>query len=73
MPISAIAVPSDNTCLSNAWGGHPTASRMPNSRVRVLTEKASTPAMPMTAINSAIPANPVGQVQARHGTGSAEH
>ena len=31
---------------------------MPNSRVRALTENASTPATPTTAINSAMPANP---------------
>ena len=34
------------------------ASRTPNSRVRALTENASTPATPTTAISSAMPANP---------------
>ena len=58
MPMTAIAVPCDSTCVSSARGEQPTASRMPNSRVRALTEKASTPAMPTTAISSAIPANP---------------
>src|SRR5262249_6763226 len=35
----------------------PSASRMPNSRVRALTENASTPATPTTAIASATAAN----------------
>ena len=34
------------------------ARRMPNSRVRALTENASTPATPTTAMSSATPANP---------------
>jgi hypothetical protein len=34
------------------------ARRTPNSRIRALTENASTPATPTTAINSATPANP---------------
>ena len=34
------------------------ASRMPNSRVRALTEKASTPPTPTTAIARATTANP---------------
>ena len=39
-------------------GVDPIARRMPNSRVRALTEKASTPATPTTAIKSATPAKP---------------
>ena len=34
------------------------ASRTPNSRVRALTEKASTPATPTTAMSSATEAKP---------------
>ena len=39
-------------------GCDPTASRMPNSRVRPLTENASTPATPTTEIASATAAKP---------------
>ena len=42
-PIAAIAAPSDSTRVSRWRGADPTASRMPNSRVRALTENASTP------------------------------
>ena len=42
--------------ISRCRGCDPTASRMPNSRVRPLTENASTPATPTTAIGSATPA-----------------
>ena len=44
--------------MSRLRGVDPTASRTPNSRVRALTENASTPATPTTAISSAIPAKP---------------
>ncbi len=46
-----------STRASRCRGSEPTASRMPNSRVRALTENASTPATPMTAMSSATPAN----------------
>ena len=42
--------PSDSTRASRCRGVDPTASRTPNSRVRALTENASTPATPTTAI-----------------------
>src|ERR1700677_1349135 len=45
-PSAAIVVPSAITPLSSRCGADPRASRMPNSRVRELTEKASTPATP---------------------------
>ena len=44
---------------ARAAGVDPIASRTPNSRVRVLTENARTPATPTTAMSSATPANPL--------------
>ena len=52
------ARPPTSTRASRCRGADPTASRTPNSRVRALTENASTPATPTTAISSAMPANP---------------
>jgi hypothetical protein len=43
MPIAAIIAPSINTRARIRRGWAPSASRIPNSRVRQLTEKASTP------------------------------
>jgi hypothetical protein len=57
IPIAAIVVPSLSTRVSSCRGGQPTASRIPNSRVRALTRKASTPATPTSAMSKAIPAN----------------
>ena len=45
--------PRASTPISRCRGSEPMASRMPNSRVRALTENASTPATPTTAISSA--------------------
>ena len=56
-PAAAITAPSWITPFSSRSGYDPRASRMPNSRVRALTENASTPATPTTAINSATAAN----------------
>ena len=53
-----MTAPSVMIAVSNWRGCEPTASLMPNSRVRPLTEKASTPATPTTAIASATAANP---------------
>src|SRR5437867_4277475 len=58
MPIAAISTPSESTLVNRCRGVDPMASRTPNSRVRALTENASTPATPTTAISSAMPANP---------------
>ena len=58
MPIVAIARPSDTTRNTRSPGADPTARRTPNSRVRALTENASTLATPTTAISNAMPANP---------------
>ena len=55
---ATMTAPSDRTRISRCRGDEPTASRTPNSRVRALTENASTPATPTTAISSAMPANP---------------
>ena len=52
-PAPAITAPSPSTRVSRWRGADPIASRMPNSRVRALTENASTPATPTTAIASA--------------------
>src|ERR1700722_2793228 len=52
-PAAAITVPSAITPLSSCRGSDPRARRMPNSRVRALTENASTPATPTTAITNA--------------------
>ena len=60
-PPAAIAAPSPITPSSRLRGSDPTASRMPNSRVRPLTENASTPATPTTAIEQ------------RYGREAAEH
>jgi len=49
-PAAAITVPSAITPLRSCCGSDPRASRIPNSRVRALTENASTPATPTTAI-----------------------
>ena len=51
MPTSAIQAPSRITPSSRLRGCDPIASRMPNSRVRPLTENASTPATPTTAMS----------------------
>jgi glycogen debranching enzyme GlgX len=56
-PAAAITVPSAITPLRSCCGSDPRASRMPNSRVRALTENASTPATPTTAIANATAAN----------------
>src|ERR1700722_11991794 len=56
-PAEAITVPSAITPLRSRCGSDPRASRMPNSRVRALTENASTPATPTTAIANATAAN----------------
>ena len=58
MPVAAITAPSPSTRVSRCRGSDPIASRTPNSRVRALTENASTPATPTTAISSATPAKP---------------
>ena len=58
MPTATIAAPSRSTVLSRSAGVEPMARRTPNSRVRTLTEKASTPATPTIAMASATPANP---------------
>ena len=50
MPTAAMTAPSRSTRASRWRGAEPIASRMPNSRVRALTENASTPATPTTAI-----------------------
>ena len=55
--IVAITAPSVTTPLRRFCGCEPSARRMPNSRVRALTENASTPATPTTAIGSATAAN----------------
>ena len=52
-PAAAITAPSAITPRRRCRGCDPIASRMPNSRVRPLTENASTPATPTTAIDSA--------------------
>ena len=56
--MATMVAPSDSTPISRLRGVEPTASRTPNSRVRALTEKASTPETPTTAMSSAMPANP---------------
>ena len=45
-----MTTPSDKTPRSRCDGVDPMASRTPNSRVRALTQNASTPATPTTAI-----------------------
>ena len=55
MPMTPITAPSRSTRVSRCHGVEPIASRTPNSRVRALTENASTPATPTTAISSATP------------------
>ena len=57
-PIPAMVRPWNKTSLRMWLGFAPTAIRMPNSRVRPLTENASTPATPTTEISSATVANP---------------
>src|SRR5581483_6848551 len=57
-PISAIAAPSVTTLVRMRLGCDPTARRMPNSRVRPLTENASTPPTPTIEIARATIANP---------------
>ena len=57
-PAAAITAPSLSTRSSRCRGADPIASRTPNSRVRALTENASTPATPTSAIVSATPAKP---------------
>src|SRR5437660_5947439 len=57
MPAAAITAPSRITPLRSRCGSDPSASRMPNSRVRALTENASTPPTPTTAIANATAAN----------------
>jgi hypothetical protein len=52
-PPMAMAAPSATTRISRCRGSDPTASRIPNSRVRPLTENASTPATPTTAMSRA--------------------
>ncbi len=58
MPTTAMTAPSRKIRVSRCRGADPMASRMPNSRVRALTENARTPATPTTAIVSATAANP---------------
>ena len=58
MPMPAITAPSLQDARQQCIGADPIASRMPNSRVRALTENASTPATPTTAIVSATAAKP---------------
>ena len=53
-----MTAPSAITRASRCRGCDPIASRMPNSRVRALTENASTPATPTTAMVSATMAKP---------------
>ncbi len=57
--IPAMTAPSRSTPASRCCGVDPIASRTPNSRVRALTENASTPATPTTAMVSATAANPL--------------
>jgi hypothetical protein len=57
-PAAAISAPCAITPVTRCRGCAPTASRMPNSRVRWLTENASTPATPTTAMASATAAKP---------------
>ena len=52
----AITAPSRMTPARRRCGGDPNARRMPNSRMRALTEKAKTPATPTREINRATPA-----------------
>ena len=52
MPAQAITAPSPRIRVSKRRGVDPIARRTPNSRVRALTENASTPATPTTAIVS---------------------
>ena len=54
----AMNTPSLSTPVSNCRGADPMASRTPNSRILALTENASTPATPTTAIISATAAKP---------------
>ncbi len=58
MPTVAISAPSTRTWRTTCARDEPSASRTPNSRVRALTENASTLATPTTAISSATAANP---------------
>src|SRR5262249_54843156 len=58
MPPIPITAPSRRTRTSRCVGVEPIANRTPNSRVRALTENASTPATPTIAMRSATPANP---------------
>src|SRR5438309_1383 len=51
-PPIVITVPSAITPVNSCRGAEPTASRIPNSLVRTLTENASTPATPTTAMRS---------------------
>src|SRR5262245_34502754 len=57
-PMLAITSPSERTLVRMLRGCAPRARRIPNSRVRPLTEKASTPATPTTEISRARVANP---------------
>ena len=58
MPPAAITIPSAMTPVRMRLGADPMANLMPNSRVRPLTENASTPATPTTAIARATAAKP---------------
>ena len=58
MPAPAITAPSPRMRVSRFDGVDPIASRTPNSRIRALTENASTPATPTTAMVSATSAKP---------------
>src|SRR5580700_3941424 len=55
--MAAITTPSATTPLSIFSDCDPSAMRMPNSRVRALTENARTPVTPTTAISNATAAN----------------
>ena len=53
-----MARPSRSTMARMLLGSAPRAMRTPNSRVRLLTEKASTPATPTMEMSRATAANP---------------
>src|SRR6185437_14052847 len=57
-PSAAITTPSRTTLARILRGSAPSAIRMPNSRVRPLTENPSTPATPITEISNATMAKP---------------
>ncbi len=57
MPAVTMTTPSLRTRVSSCDGVDPIATRIPNSRVRALTENANTPPTPTAAMSSAMPPN----------------